>query len=96
MSTGYEPGRPVPRDRTILDVLQQRDGQLSEVELGDARVCAVWNIAWGYDAGDSWAHITTNISPDVAGQEVDFFFTHEVQTIRAPESTEVLVGPELL
>ena len=95
MTTDYEPGQSDPRDRAILDVLQQRDGRLSEVELKDSKVCQVWNIAWGYDAGDSWAHITTNISPEVAGREIDFFFTHDVHTVRAPESAELLVGPDL-
>ena len=41
-------------------------------------MCRVLNIAWGYDAGDSYAHITTNISPSVPGLETDFFFTAEV------------------
>jgi hypothetical protein len=87
----WEPGVPDARDLEILEVLQQRDGRLSEVELKDGRTCEVWNIAWGYDAGDSWAHVTTNTSPYVAGQDLDFFFTHEVQTIREPESAVVLV-----
>ena len=41
-------------------------------------MCRVLNIAWGYDAGDSYAHITTNISPSVPGFETDFFSTKEV------------------
>jgi hypothetical protein len=55
--------------------------------------CRVWNIAWGYDAGDSWAHITTNTSPDGRGEEADFFFTHGVSAIRVPESGKLLLGP---
>jgi hypothetical protein len=66
---------------------------MTMVELSDGRSYRVWNIAWGYDAGDSWAHITTNISPDVSGEEIDFFFTHEVDAIRAPESGELLLRP---
>lgn len=93
VTSNWEPGVPDARDLEILGVLQERDGHVSEVELKDGRVCKVWNIAWGYDAGDSWAHVTTNCSPFVAGQDLDFFFTHEVHTIRAPESAVVLVTP---
>jgi hypothetical protein len=95
MTTGYEPGQPDPRDVAILGVLQDRGGRLSEVQLKDGRLCKVWNIAWGYDAGDTWSHITTNISPEIAGQDIDFFFTHEVHTVQAPESADLLVGPDL-
>jgi hypothetical protein len=41
-------------------------------------MCRVLNIAWGYDAGDSYAHVTTNISLPVPGFETHFFFTKEV------------------
>ena len=89
--TGYEPGEPDPRDLAVLDVLQARDGWLTDVQLIDGRSIRVWNIA--YDAGDSWAHVSTNVSPDVNGEEFDFFFTHEVDVIRAPESGEQLLPP---
>lgn len=95
MTSRYEPGIPDPRDLEILAVLQERDGRLTEVDLKDGRTCKVWNIAWGYDAGDSWSHITTNCSPYVTGQDLDFFFTHEVSTIREPESAVVLIPPAL-
>lgn len=94
MASGYEPGTPDPRDLAILAVLQERDGRLTEVDLKDGRTCKVWNIACGYDARDSWAHITTNVSPSLLGQGIDFFFTHEVGIVRAPESTAVLIDPD--
>jgi hypothetical protein len=91
--SGYEPAEPDPRDREVLALLQRRDGSLTEVLLIDGRGLRVWNIAWGYDAGASWAHITTNISPDAEGEAVDFFFTHEVEAIRAPDLGLVLLSP---
>lgn len=78
----YEPSPPNARDLEVLDALQDRDGRLTEVELIDGRLLKVWNIAWGYDEGDSYAHVTTNISPSVEGAGVDAFFTHEVMTIK--------------
>jgi hypothetical protein len=89
--SGYEPDDPSPRDLEVLARLQGRDGSLTEVQLTDGRSVRVWNIAWGYDVGDSWAHITTNISPDIAGEDVDFISTHEVEAIRAPESGRLLL-----
>jgi hypothetical protein len=73
--------------------LQGRDGVLTEVELSNGSVLRVWNIACGYDAGDSWAHVSTNVSPDVPGEHFDFFFTQDVRSVRAPESGDVLVAP---
>ncbi|MFF9351545.1 hypothetical protein [Streptomyces sp. NPDC014734] len=51
----------------------------------------VFNIAWGYDLGDEYAHITTNISPDVDGESVDFFFTGSLAAIVDPASGSVLL-----
>ncbi|SFF62774.1 hypothetical protein [Blastococcus tunisiensis] len=93
MTRGYEPGEPTARDLEVLGLLQGRDGLPADVELSDGRRCKVWNVAWGYDAGECWAHITTNISPDVNGEEIDFFLANEVDVIRVPESGEILLGP---
>jgi hypothetical protein len=41
----------------------------------------VRNIAWGYDIGDEFAHVTTNVSPAVEGASIDFFFTSEVRAV---------------
>jgi hypothetical protein len=38
--------------------------------------------------------VSTNVSPFVSGEEFDFFFTHEVDVIRAPESGEQLLPPD--
>ena len=93
--SGTEPGEPDPRDAAIVALLQARDGVLTEVELSDGRRSRVWNIAWGYDAGDSWAHVTTNVSPDGKGEAADFFFTYEVTAIRSSESGALLWPDEV-
>jgi len=93
VNSGYEPGEPTDRDLEVLALLQSRDGALTDVELDDGRRCRVWNIVWGYDAGDCWAHITTNVGPNVSGERTDFFLAAKVDVIRAPDSGEVLLGP---
>ena len=81
---------PEPLDQVLVDLLQARDGLETEVELDDGRRYRVLNIAWGYDAGDHYAHLTTNIGPSVPGHEVDFFFTNEVIAVRDPVASEPL------
>ena len=93
MADGYAPGIPDPRDLEIVAALEARDAVLTEVRIIDGPTYRVFNIAWGYDAGDSWAHVTTNISPFVEGEAIDVFSTSEVDTVRAPESGQVLVPP---
>lgn len=44
----------------------------------------------GYDEGDGFAHITTNISPSVAGANVDFFYTSDIVLVRDPSGTVLL------
>jgi hypothetical protein len=51
-------------DRAVLATLRARDGQATTVVLKDGRSLEVLNIAWGYDEGEPFAHVTTNISPD--------------------------------
>lgn len=93
VSAGYEPGAPESRDLAIVALLEQRDGSLTEVRLHDGRCLAVWDVAIGYDAGDAWAHVTTNVSPGAPGAALDFFFTSDVESIWAPESGRRLLGP---
>jgi hypothetical protein len=90
VATSHRPGEPDPADLRVLAVLQARDGVLTEVALSDGQVLPVWDIAWGYDAGDSWAHVSTNISPGPPGSPFDVFSTSEVLTVRAPETGDVL------
>jgi hypothetical protein len=84
--------QPPPRDEAILRLLQERDGLASEVVLSDDTRLTVFNIAWGYDIGDEYAHVTTNISPDVEGAAIDFFFTESVRAIVDPANGVVLLS----
>lgn len=85
--------RPSARDAAVLRVLRGRDGLLSFVELADGRQLRVHNVAWGYDVGDEWAHITTTASPFVEGEPIDVFSTEDVVRIADPESGTVLISP---
>jgi hypothetical protein len=83
--------QPSPRDEAILQLLQERDGLASEVVLSDDTRLTIFNIAWGYDIGDAYAHVTTNISPNVDGAAIDFFFTQSVKAIVDPANGAVLL-----
>jgi hypothetical protein len=71
-----------PADGKCIELLVQRDGERTIVCLGDGRRLSVLNVAWGYDEGDTYARVTTNISPDVEGEAVDVFLTSEIDTIQ--------------
>jgi hypothetical protein len=86
MSTPQSP----PRDEDILAVLQLRDGSPTKVMLADGSAALVFNIAWGYDIGDEYSHVTTNISPGVHGAQIDFFYTSEVTRLVDPLTDNVL------
>jgi hypothetical protein len=90
-----EDEEPDPVDLAILDVLQGRDGRLTIVRLEDGRRLRTFNIAWGYDRGDRFSHVTTNISPDVEGEAIDFFFTNEVTALLDEDQTTLYPPPEL-
>src|SRR5262245_18554217 len=59
------PGTSQPRrvlehaDSELIALLRGRDGPPTDVPLRDGRRLRVFNIAWGYDDGDLWAHVTT-------------------------------------
>lgn len=82
---------PIPNDAAVLRALRSRDGRLTEVALTDGTKLPVLNIAWGYDAGDVFAHVTTNVSPFVDGMPMDFFSTEFVAAVIDP-----LSGADLL
>jgi hypothetical protein len=82
--------QPEPADEALIDLLLGRDGQLSEVVLRDGRRLNVLNIAWGYDLGDEFAHVTTNCSPFVDGMSIDFFFTEDVSAVLDPRTGAAL------
>jgi hypothetical protein len=80
--TGIEQRKqPEPADEAMIALLVARDGPEITVKLADSRVRRVLNIAWGYDMGDEYAHLTTNCSPFSNDHPIDFFFTDEVEEI---------------
>lgn len=80
-----------PVDAALIRLLIARQGVPTLVSLRDGRVLTVINIAWGYDDGDTHAHVTINISPGVPEAPIDFFLTHDVVRVRDPTSGTVLL-----
>ena len=78
------------KDDHIIDIFKKRDGQPTIVKLNNGKQYTVWDIAWGYDMGDEFAHITTNVSPGVEGASVDFFYTSEIIEISESKLAEAL------
>jgi hypothetical protein len=75
---------PSALDEDLVKLLHDRDGLETVVMLQDGRRLVVYDIAWGYDIGDQWAHVTTNISPGRVGVAVDLFWTSEVVSVIDP------------
>ena len=82
--------QPAPRDEALIRLFQDRDGTATRVILRDKQLLTVVNIAWGYDMGDEFAHVTTNVSPTVEGTSIDFFYTSDVESLSDPSSGDVL------
>ena len=74
-------------------MLQERDGRLTEVTVRSGKQYRCFNITWGYDMGDEFSHVTTNISPFVEGEAIDFFFTSEVTALRDPAGATLFEEP---
>jgi RNAse (barnase) inhibitor barstar len=68
-------------DKHIIDLLKDRDGLVTLVKMKSGVTYRVHNIAWGYDMDDSYAHVTSNISPSLPETQVDFFFTREIDVM---------------
>jgi len=81
---------PSPVAERVLEVLRARDGTATEVRLHDGRTCTVFNVAWGQDFEDPEYHITSNISPDIDGASMDFFFTNHVVALVDPATGTIL------
>jgi hypothetical protein len=73
-------------DDDIVQLLVKRDGIPTVVKLRDGRSLAVIDIAWGYDEGHEYAHVTTNVSPGNNAMQVDLFFTSEVSAVLDPSN----------
>jgi hypothetical protein len=89
-SHGPDMVQPPAADTQLIELLRERDGRSTVVELHDGRRLTVINIAWGYDMGDAHAHVTTNGSPFVDGEPIDVFSTDEVQRVINPDREEPL------
>lgn len=79
-----------PADTKIVETLERQDGKWTTIELRTGERYRAFNIVWGYDIGDEWAHVTTNISPEQAGASIDFFYTSDVVRLVDEESGSVL------
>jgi hypothetical protein len=78
--------QPPALDEDLVKLLHDRDGVETVVMLQDGRRLVVYDIAWGYDIGDQWAHVTTNISPGREGAAVDVFWTSAVASVIDPST----------
>ena len=58
-----------------------RDGKRTTVVVRDGRRYDVFNAVYGYDMGDEYAHVVTNLDSDVPGQQVEFFTTDDVAVV---------------
>ena len=78
-------------DRKIIEILKSRDSRWTLVRLRSGDELRVFNIAWGYDLGDEWAHVTTNISPEQDSETpIEFFYTSDVEALIDEGSTRVI------
>ena len=82
-----------PRDSEVIDLFRDRDGMPTLVSLADGLVFTVHNVGWGYDTGDPYAHVSTNISPTVKGSSFDFFFTDEIARMTDPAGQMLYENP---
>lgn len=73
-------------DKRLIDLLRARDARHTRLELEGGRAIDVWNIAWGYDDGADFAHVTTNISPARPDCRPDVFYTNQVVRVVDVES----------
>ena len=77
-------------DTELIELLQRRDGLLTTVRLKDGSNHVVKDIAWGYDCGDQYAHITTNVSPGGEGLPIDFFYSDAIASFVDTASGEII------
>jgi hypothetical protein len=56
-----------PRDEALLAMFLERDGSPSRVVPREGTILTVFNIAWDYDVGDEYSHVTSNVSPAIEG-----------------------------
>jgi len=82
------------KDKHIIEIFKTTDQIEKAVYLDNNSTLTVWNIAWGYDIGDEFAHETTNISPEIKNSEIDYFYTNEIQKIEDRTNGKTLYDRE--
>ena len=82
------------KDQHIIEVFKTTDQLEKAVYLDNNTILKVFNIAWGYDIGDDFAHITTNISPKIRNSDIDYFYTNEIQKIEDGTNGKILYDRE--
>lgn len=82
------------KDKHIIEIFKTTDQIEKVVYLDNNLVLTVWNIAWGYDHGDEFAHITTNISPEITNCDIDYFCTNEIHKIEDRANGKTLYDRE--
>lgn len=78
----------------IRKLLQQREGVPSIVRMAGGEEIAVYDAAWGRDAGDLWEHVTANIHPSHKEHPVHFFFLSDVRSVLDPLTGEILISQD--
>ena len=78
------------KDKHIIELFKLTDKNRKTVFLDNNRVLIVWNITWGYDIGDDFAHITTNINPEIQDADIDHFYTNEIQIVEDQTNGRIL------
>jgi hypothetical protein len=73
-------------DESMIAAFQDRGGLPTLVTLRNGSSLVVHNIAWGYDEGHEWAHVTSNVSPAIDSAPVGFFYTSDVLRLNDPET----------
>lgn len=84
-------------DLAVLKCLEMREGRPTEVHLADGPVLVVHNFAPIDDLGNQKSsYVATNVSPEVKGASIDFFFTESVLTLADPAAgTAILERSDL-
>jgi hypothetical protein len=76
-------------DKPIIDLLRGRDGAATLVRMKSGVTFKVFNIAWGYDMDDAYAHVTSNISPSLPSLAVDLFHTNDIERLLGAQGQDL-------
>lgn len=82
------------RDKEIIQLLRTRHGIETEIILRNGEKKKTWNITEGYDMGEAYANMTTNISPSIDGATIDLINISDIVEIVDPLTKEILLTPK--